>query len=148
MGKCSVDGWCGYCYANRRGRESYRGHRWCSLPPDGRRRLEDLEMKKSEFGGPGGTGRGLGISHACRTDFPALVEFMTCEKWDDGSPRKTGSITIFLDTGTLKGCLADRDGDWVSFLTAQGFTELLGALDAGLQAKSLDWRRANPGRKK
>lgn len=71
---------------------------------------------------------------------PALSEFLSEARWDDGSPRVTGSITLFCDDGVWKLCLSDKDAGRVAFVSAGTPTEVFAAADKALQSSSLDWR--------
>lgn len=73
--------------------------------------------------------------------FPALMEFLTESLWPDGESRVTGSLTVFLQDGMLKACVADKDQELVAFVAGVGLTSLLRALEEGLVGDGLDWRR-------
>jgi hypothetical protein len=82
--------------------------------------------------------------------FPALVEFLTLPKWEDGAVRATGTILVFIEDGIWKGCLRDRDQSLVAFVAAPTPEGILAAADKGLRGNDLDWRAQRPwdGRKK
>jgi hypothetical protein len=72
--------------------------------------------------------------------YPALVEFLTAAVWPDGSPRAPGTLTLFCEAGAWKACLNDKDQSLVSFCTAPSPSQLLLALEGGLETDNLDWR--------
>src|SRR5260370_16504438 len=47
---------------------------------------------------------------------PALMEFLTADRWPDGSPRRPGTCLLLADDGRLKVGLSDPDQGLVAFL--------------------------------
>lgn len=76
---------------------------------------------------------------------PALVEFLSCEVWPDGTERKPGTLLLFVDQGKAKACLSDRDQGLVLFFTVDCLATLLEAADDVLKDESADWRPAKGG---
>jgi len=74
----------------------------------------------------------------------ALSEFICLTKWDDGSTRKTGSVTIFTEEGSWKAWINDKDAARSSVCSAASLGALLTLIDDKLQDDSLEWRRARP----
>lgn len=74
--------------------------------------------------------------------FPAIAEYLTLTKWESGKPRKTTTLTLFVEDGAFKVCVNDRDGGRVAFVTGNALGEVWDALEGGLATASLDWRRA------
>jgi len=72
--------------------------------------------------------------------YPTLWEWLTAEKFDDGTFRTTASLLIFVQSGELKACINDRQFSRSAFLTAATVESLLHTLDEKLEADSLDWR--------
>lgn len=82
-------------------------------------------------------------------NLPGLWEFIESNRFPDGSPRRAGTLTLFVDEGLFKACLSDRDADLVTFVTGTSPEACFGALEAGLQQDVLVWRRAGQkGRRK
>jgi hypothetical protein len=81
--------------------------------------------------------------------FPSIWEFLTLSTWSDGSPRYTGTILLFLDEGSLKLCLKDKNGPRTAFLTGPDPDTLFLAAEEGLATNTLPWRADKPtnGRK-
>jgi len=84
------------------------------------------------------------FSTAFQTRFPALVEYLTVDKWDDGKPRETATISLFIDAGALKACFNDRALSRNAFVTGDSVEGILDALEAGLVNETLDWRMKKP----
>jgi len=73
--------------------------------------------------------------------YPTLYEYLTVTKYNDGSPRVTATLLLFVDDGALKGCLNDRDNNRSAFISAPSLLSLLEQLDIGLREDALDWKR-------
>lgn len=86
----------------------------------------------------------LSLAESDRKRYEALVEMMELSSWEDGTPRQTSTMTLFIDSGSLKACLNDRDGDRTAWVSADSFKGLLDALEKGLRDDSLDWRHRQP----
>jgi len=71
---------------------------------------------------------------------PALVEFMTLRKMDDGSPRQTSSLLIFCEDGVWKACLSERERELTLWAAGDTVAELLEAMEATLQSPAPQWR--------
>jgi len=78
---------------------------------------------------------------------PTLYQWLSDDRWDDGSQRATSTLLLFVEDGCLKGCLNDREGGRSVFVTADSVESLLDELEAGLSQDSLAWR-AKPGQSK
>ena len=74
--------------------------------------------------------------------FPTLHEFLTLSRFDDGSQREPGSLTLFADEGLIKVCLNDKAERAVGFVTFHSFAEVLEGLEAVLRENRVDWRRS------
>ncbi len=71
---------------------------------------------------------------------PTLYQFLTDDKWDDGSQREPGTLLLFADAGRFKACLNDRDSGRSVFVSAVSLEGILEALEEGLAGDSLEWR--------
>lgn len=98
---------------------------------------------------PSVSGNGRGFLGACDPEFrqrsPTLHDFLTLAGWG-GKQRKTGTCLVFAEDGKWKACLNDRDGGNYCFLASDSLEGLLGALEDGLKAGSLDWRASKSRR--
>lgn len=75
-----------------------------------------------------------------QSTYPALHDFMTSDRWDKNTVRKTTTLFLFVDGGLLKACINDRDREETAFVSARTFKELFQAIEEGLQGDTLDWR--------
>lgn len=76
---------------------------------------------------------------------PALQEFLTLQKWDDGSSRKPGSISLFWEDGCFKVWCNDKDASRSASVSAVTLEDLLLRLEGKLTEDSLEWRRSFGG---
>lgn len=73
--------------------------------------------------------------------FPELWSFVSATKWEEGTVRQPGSVTLFRDQGRLKAAFNDRDAGEVGFLTLDVQEPILAQLEEALREDSVDWRR-------
>lgn len=135
---------CGKCYEGVKGRAHHAGHAgqgrgW------GHRRLLCMALKRIEKQTSLSASSG-GCFELCEiaTLYPTVMEFLRLERWEDGTSRRTGTITLLSDAGMLKAALNDRDADLSSFVAGRSLTALLEALEAGLRDGGLEWRKKAP----
>lgn len=74
-------------------------------------------------------------------EYENLYEFLRETQWDDGKPRKTGTMLITVDAGSLKAVVHDRDGKRCAWVTADTFKQLLNRIDTAIGTATLEWRR-------
>jgi len=77
---------------------------------------------------------------------PLLWEHVSCLRWEDGKPRQTSTMTLFVEAGRCKLCLHDREMDrtaWVSAETLRGAAEIL---ERQLRTGAVEWRGNRKGR--
>lgn len=72
--------------------------------------------------------------------FPQLCDYLCTEAWDDGLARRTSTITVFVEDGLVKLCLADRALSRNTFVSAATFSEALCELEERLAAGRVEWR--------
>jgi hypothetical protein len=75
-----------------------------------------------------------------KSDFPALYAFLFDAKYEDGSSRLQGTISIFVTGYALKIAVNDKDRNIVAFVTAGTWSEALTLVDDGIAADSLEWK--------
>ncbi len=133
-------GWCALCYSGRRGRAVYKGHygyahvegrKWSLRMSLLRRSARPTEQAPP----PLPTG-----SVAVVSCLPALMEFLTLGKWDDGAKRLLGTISVFWKDGSFKSWVNDKDGSRSACVSAPSFDELLLLVERKLTEESLEWR--------
>jgi len=83
-------------------------------------------------------------SSSFREAWPCLHEWMSADKWEDGGPRATTTLFLFVDAGCLKVMLKDRDAGRVLFLSAASLDELLAGLEARLREGTGEWKVDRP----
>jgi hypothetical protein len=76
-------------------------------------------------------------------DYPSLHAFLFDPKYEDGSPRFVGSVSIFVQMGILKMAVNDKDRNVVAFASAPTWAELLFVVDEGICKDSLDWKASS-----
>lgn len=78
---------------------------------------------------------------------PTLWEWLVNDRWDDGSPRTPGSITIFTGDGLFKSVVKDKDASACLWCAAPSLEKLLGVVEASLTSPTAEWRadRTKPG---
>lgn len=79
---------------------------------------------------------------------PLLWEHLSSGIYDDGSSRETSTLSVFVDGGTLKAALNDRQERRSLYVTAHGLRELLDALEVKLEGSDGDWRMWKGGSKR
>lgn len=72
---------------------------------------------------------------------PDLHDRLCETAWDDGKPRKTDTLLLFVENGRWKAHLHDRDGKRGAFVTGESWEEVLEAVNRAIQLSSLEWRR-------
>lgn len=75
-----------------------------------------------------------------KVDMPNIYEFLTATRWDDGSPRMPGSMSIFVQVGVLKACINDKELKRVAFVEAPTWDELLAQIDMAICDDNTVWR--------
>lgn len=76
--------------------------------------------------------------------FPSLVEFLSAEKYEDGSAREPGTLLLVWQDGRWRAWLNDRGVGDAAWLSSHGLSSLLASVEAGLAEGSLEWRRQRP----
>ena len=93
------------------------------------------------------------VATGLMTSLPAVFEFLSSDRYPDGSPRERSTMTVFVEDGVVKVCLSDRDQARTLWRSARTLEDVLLALELSLQDASADWRRAGgaprkgPGKK-
>lgn len=101
---------------------------------------------------PNGPGISLGDAwddESFRVDYPNIYSFLMDTKYEDGSPRVQGSISIFVSGYSLKFAVNDKDRGLVAFVNSPTFFELMTIVDDGIRDDSLDWKataKPQPGK--
>lgn len=89
----------------------------------------------------GAVGGGSGPDDSKFADkFPALWEYLTLRQHDDGAPRETSTMLVFVEGGQWKCCVNDRDAGMSAFVSASTFEGLMKAVEEALKQGKADWR--------
>jgi len=75
-----------------------------------------------------------------KVEYPAIWDFLTCDKHSDGKARQRSTLTVFADLGAWKASLNDRDAKCSGFVASDTFCGVLKALEEQLADGTLDWR--------
>jgi len=105
-------------------------------------------MKRPEMTQSGHTAPVMFNDHEMKSEYPTLHDYLACEVWEDGKHRKTSTLLLFVDEGSLKLCLNDRALLRQAFISARTLTEALSLLEDGLYSDSIIWRANKPNQKK
>jgi len=79
-----------------------------------------------------------------KDSLPALYWFLNEFRYEDGTTRLTGSMSLFTKLGTLTAAINDNDRGLSAFVTATTWAELLFLVDQGILNDSLEWRSKTP----
>ncbi|GAH66996.1 unnamed protein product [marine sediment metagenome] len=71
--------------------------------------------------------------------YPSLQKFLA-EKRKSPNQHKTGSVTLFVESGGYKLCLNDRPRARSTFVAAPSLGIAFAIADTGLERNTLDWR--------
>jgi hypothetical protein len=72
--------------------------------------------------------------------FPALCEFLCLCQWDDGTPRLSSTLLLFVEGGRWSVCLNDREQSRSAWASGASEVEALSSLDSALQDGTANWR--------
>lgn len=141
MGKvhCKVRG-CGFCYANGRGRSAYKGHRRYVAPTLAKGPLMTRFLQRKSAQPDQAAKPEEPPDSSFLEAYPALWEYLTVGKWEDGTPRQRSTITFFYEDGLWKACLNDRDGSRSLFVSCPIWNDVLRALERASTDPAAPWR--------
>jgi predicted RNase H-like HicB family nuclease len=75
--------------------------------------------------------------------FPAVTEYLTSVRWDDGELRTPATILLVVNDGRWNVCLNDREHSRSTWATGDTPDEALTALEGALQSGRESWRTSN-----
>jgi len=73
--------------------------------------------------------------------YPTLWSYLTQSRWDDGTDRKTSSVTVFCDGGQLKCVLKDKENGLSLWASGVSFESMFAVLEALLNDPTAVWRQ-------
>jgi len=79
------------------------------------------------------------IDQVFQRDYPNLYAFLHDVKYDDGTIRITGSMSIFVKVGGLRCSLNDKDRNVVAYIEASSFDEMMTLAEEGICSDSTEW---------
>ena len=83
-----------------------------------------------------------GIASGQLAALPALFEYLSGDRYPDGSPRERSTMTVFCEDAVVKLCLSDRDQGRTLWRSARTLEDALLALEGAIQDGTADWRRS------
>jgi hypothetical protein len=72
--------------------------------------------------------------------YPALLEYLTTDKWPEGGERVVSTLMMFCEDGTFKACLNDRDAGKSLWVSGASVPDALEALESILRHGGGEWR--------
>lgn len=145
--KCPVYGItsCGLCLANIRRRSSHKGHMAYRAPGYASKGVRVMPMTRPGPAIPAGLAAVQAAASRFKNDHPTLWGYLAEAEWDDGKARKTSTLTVFIEDGTVKLCLNDRDLGRTAWVTGHSLEDAIDGLELRLCDDSAEWRRSYGG---
>lgn len=97
-------------------------------------------MKKPDSSKPGATELTVPLVGSLFSGHAAIWEMLTCDKWDDGTPRQRGTLLVLCDGGIVKLWLNDRALKRAAWVSGDSLEAAMEALDHGIAEDNLPWR--------
>lgn len=72
--------------------------------------------------------------------YPALYELLCSSRDAEGKARLAASLSIFVEGGRLKACIADKSTSMVWFTTLDGSRGILEQIESSLVRGAGEWR--------
>lgn len=139
---------CLYCYENRKGRASHKGHRYYRGFTKKTYYTGDPTMKRpAETTAPGGAAPSATDDRFLKL-YPTLHTYMTDTTWEDGTSREVSSLSVFVEDGRWKIAINDKDLRRSVYVTGGTFLEAMQAAEKAVASSGCDWRAWNKATKK
>lgn len=137
-------GWCGMCYANRKGRGNFKHHSGYREPRKWARWADEMAIRRPE--GVQGVRQGAGGNGGCPLLdlFPTVRDYLRDTSYEDGTPRVTATLLCFVEDGLVKLCLSDRAEGRALWMTGDTVEAACTSLEAALASGRADWRQSKP----
>ena len=107
-----------------------------------------LDQRMFQVGGRSASNGSAPLEDSLSVLFPTLSEFLSEQRWADGSQRLTGTVLIMVDDGVWKMCLHDRHSALSAWLSAPSWSMLLDVAERKVVAAEVDWRKDKPAKGK
>ena len=146
--KCNLS--CICCLANKKGARNIKGHRFyrqSAVLPFWRY----LEMLRKEARGSAETGSGPSdfLASKWAQAHPSVAEYLTQDKWEDGSARELSTLSIKVQDSGILAVLNDVDSRRSLYVFGTTFEAALKSLEGALAKPGADWRAwSQKGKKK
>lgn len=90
--------------------------------------------------GASGASSGAVVPDDVSKPYPALWEYLSLDRWDDGRSREVASLTLFWGDGRLKCALNDKANKRVLFAAGESLGALLATLESLLASGDAEWK--------
>lgn len=101
---------------------------------------EAIVQKPGNLGGSDGRGGKNGMPDEDFAErYPRITEYLVTSAWDDGSHRKTSSLSLFVEQGVVKLALYDKELGRTLFVAAESFQGGLDVMEVMLAATNVPW---------
>jgi len=134
---------CYLCLVTMHGKESFKGHRGYRVPRSVSNGGRAMALTKPAGTAAGDRSSGPLAGGDAATLFPTVWEWLSGDKWDDGSPRETSTCLFFVESGMCKACFNDRAGQRKCWATGVSPEACFLALESMLVSGQADWRSDN-----
>lgn len=75
--------------------------------------------------------------------YPLMLEYLTHDKYDDGSSRETSVLIVVCDNAGWRICLTDKDNNRTLWKAGTSLPEALGSIELALMADDpTEWRKS------
>ncbi len=139
---------CPACYANRKGRSNFKGHRG----------YRPVYHRSFYYGGSQWMKRPKAVTASkgkwtCgdlsfATKYPSLAAMLCDCWWDDGSPRQCSSLSVRMDATSCFVSLSDHAHQQSAFTQAASLEEALLLLEEAVTNSTIQFRPWKTGSKK
>lgn len=133
-------GWCGECYAAKRGRSFHTGTRSAKARPRSVERSDIIMAMVRPKSNPKEVAGQQVVDEVLKEVWPDLHAFLTEMTWDDGKKRITGTVLMFCEDGLWKARLNDRDAKVTGWISGESYEGLMEGVDRAIGNGSIQWR--------
>jgi hypothetical protein len=111
-------------------------------------REREMAIRKPTESGKRGAPGGDCPDNDWLEQYPTVSEYLGATTYADGSKRDTSTLTVFLESGSLKVALNDRDLSRSIYVTSDTFSRAMEQMEKALNEKDADWRPWKGAKKK
>lgn len=72
--------------------------------------------------------------------YPTIADYLCSVRWEDGSPRVPSTLSVFVQDGSIKVSVNDKDQDRGLYVSAESLEEALALAERALQLDNPPWR--------